>query len=295
MLDLSLDYEEIHSHIFVYHGLLKDHVKLTETVRTSEKQSKGRYYLNDWTTWFIFGTYTYEDCGRAGIDKTHTMYDNEQHLCKRINEASSVALSHYVGKNNIKLPEGSYITSPSYAKYVPGVFCGIHEGGADDGSDRLLNMNYHTDYGIGEWYWPYDKFFITCTAYINDDYDGGELRFFIDGDIVTYKPRAGDVVVFPSGSPLYPGTHPYFHAVGQVLNGDKFFTRTYIKHPGHMTEEWLNGEKEYGKDEWPEIAKKLIKEDNTIHFHEDPLKIEKMYKNMSVWESPLISKLYKNS
>jgi hypothetical protein len=295
MLHVCLDYEEIHSHIFVYHGLLKDHAELTEIVKLSEQQSKGKYYLHDWTPWFTFGTYTYQKNPYDDVDKTGPMSSKERRLCQRINEANNSALSHYVGKNDIELPEGSYITTPNYAKYVPGGFFGIQEGGNDDGSDRLLSMNYHTDYAIGEWYWPHDKFFITCTAYINDDYDGGELRFFVDGNTVAYKPRAGDVVVFPSGSPLYPGTHPYFHAVGQVLNGNKFLTRTYIKHPGQMTEEWLNGEKEYGKDEWPEIAKKLIKEDNTIHFHDDILKVEKKYKNMSIWESPLVSKLYKNS
>ena len=291
MLGISFEYKEIYPLIYVYQGLLEDHIKLAQIIKNSEKESKGRYYLKDWTPWFVFGTYTDEKRRGDDADKTHVMYINERYLCKRINEANNSALSHYVGKNNINLPKESYITTPNYAKYVSGIEVGLHEGAMEDGSDRVLNMNYHTDYAIGEWYWPHDKFFITCTTYINDDYDGGELRFFVDGSIITYKPKAGDVLVFPSGSPLYPGTHPYFHAVGQVENGEKFLTRAYIKHKWHITDEWLEGEKQF-KEDWPKIAKERIKEDNTLHFHPDILKVEKSYKNMSVWESPLIGKLY---
>ena len=291
MLGISFEYKEIYPLIYVYQGLLEDHIQLARIMKNSEKESKGRYYLKDWTPWFVFGTYADQKLHGDDADKTHAMYVNERYLCQRINEANNSALSHYVGKNNINLPKESYITTPNYAKYVSGVLVGLHEGAMEDGSDRVLNMNYHTDYAIGEWYWPNDKFFITCTTYVNDDYDGGELRFFVDGNIITYKPKAGDVLVFPSGSPLYPGTHPYFHAVGQVENGEKFLTRAYIKHKWHITDEWLEGEKQF-KEDWPKIAKELIKEDNTLHFHPDILKVEKSYKNMSVWESPLIEKLY---
>lgn len=291
MLGISFEYKEIYPLIYVYQGLLEDHIQLARIMKNSEKESKGRYYLKDWTPWFVFGTYADQKLHGDDADKTHAMYVNERYLCQRINEANNSALSHYVGKNNINLPKESYITAPNYAKYVSGVMVGLHEGAMEDGSDRVLNMNYHTDYAIGEWYWPNDKFFITCTTYVNDDYDGGELRFFVDGNIITYKPKAGDVLVFPSGSPLYPGTHPYFHAVGQVENGEKFLTRAYIKHKWHITDEWLEGEKQF-KEDWPKIAKELIKEDNTLHFHPDILKVEKSYKNMSVWESPLIEKLY---
>ena len=292
MTALSLEYKEIYPLIHVYQGLLEDHIKLAEIMKNSEKESKGRYYLRDWTPWFVFGTYADEKRFGDDADRTHTMYGNEEYLCQRVKEANNSAISHYIGKHNIDLPKGSYITVPNYAKYIPGITVGIHENAMEDGSDRVLNMNYHTDYAIGEWYWPHDKFFITCTTYINDDYDGGELRFFVDGNIIEYKPKAGDIVVFPSGSPLYPGNHPYFHAVGQVENGEKFFTRAYVKHTWFITDEWLAGEQEHGKEEWPEVAKTLIKEDNTLHFHPDPLKVEKVYDNMSVWESPLVKKLY---
>lgn len=294
MINLDLTYEEIYPLIFVYKNLLPDHARLTEIIKNSEKESNGKFYLRDWTPWFVFGTYADEKRAGDEADRNSNMYHNEEYLCSRVKESANSAISNYIGINGIDLPNGSYITTPNYAKYVPGVMVGLHENAEEDGSDRVLNMNYHTDYAIGEWYWPNDKFFITCTTYINDDYDGGELRFFVDGEVIVYKPKAGEVVVFPSGSPLYPGTHPYFHAVGQVENGEKFFTRTYVRHAWFKTKEWIEGEEKYGEEEWPEIAKALLKEDNTLHFHPDPLKLEKKYKNMSVWESPLIEKLYNN-
>ena len=103
MLSINLDYEEIYPLIFVYHNLLEDHVKLTEIIKNSEKESKGRYYLRDWTPWFVFGTYADEKRNGDEADKTNVMYGNEQYLCQRINEANNSAISHYVGYNNIKL------------------------------------------------------------------------------------------------------------------------------------------------------------------------------------------------
>ena len=54
-----------------------------------------------------------------------------------------------------------------------------------------------------------------------DDYDGGDICFYINGDFVNYKPKAGDILVFPSGM-------PYYHGVKTIRNGNKFFIRNFI-------------------------------------------------------------------
>lgn len=300
MIKLNFDYEEIYPLIFVYKKILNDPLNLYTILSYSEKEAQGKYYLREWMPWFIFGTYTHEKSFDMEADKDHFLYRHEEYFCNEVRSAINSSISHYVAKNNVNLPENAFISRLNFAKYIPGVSTSEYDKNYNDpinsSLNRILNMQYHTDYAIGEWYWPNDKFFITCNVYYNDNYDGGELRFFIDGDIVIYKPQAGDVVVFPSGSPLFPGNQPYFHAVGQVLGNEKFFTRSYVMYPWYETPEWIDGKKQYGEKDWPEIAKTLIKEDNTISFDFDPLKIEKKYKNISVWQSPLIEKLYnKNS
>jgi predicted 2-oxoglutarate/Fe(II)-dependent dioxygenase YbiX len=69
------------------------------------------------------------------------------------------------------------------------------------------HFQVHTDHG----------FSYTCTvssvAYFNDDYEGGELWFpYLD---LTFKPEAGDIVMFPS-------TFIYAHAAKPVVSGVKY-------------------------------------------------------------------------
>ncbi len=64
--------------------------------------------------------------------------------------------------------------------------------------------------------------------YFNDDYKKGGVIFNIEGDRIRYKPNAGDVIVFPSGSPLFPGNKKYLHAVETAYEKNKFISRNYI-------------------------------------------------------------------
>lgn len=54
---------------------------------------------------------------------------------------------------------------------------------------------------------------ISIVAYINDDYEGGELYF--PRFNLTIKPKTGDVVIFPS-------TYIYEHASNDMLSGTKY-------------------------------------------------------------------------
>jgi len=44
---------------------------------------------------------------------------------------------------------------------------------------------------------PHDIGLVNACLYLNDDYEGGELVFDFMPEIPEYKPRAGDIVVFP--------------------------------------------------------------------------------------------------
>ena len=74
-------------------------------------------------------------------------------------------------------------------------------------------------YAIGEHYVSHlddgekTRRYASAVAYLNDDYEGGEL-YFQDLNF-TYQPVAGDVVIFPSGA-------PFRHEAKPVISGIKY-------------------------------------------------------------------------
>lgn len=300
--DLTLpkfEYIEIYPHIFIYKNLFPDHKRLYDVLKESSINGIGKYLLNKWKDWFVFGSYVDEkdisfqqnsilvDSKKQEISETDGFFNEELYLVLRVKGAVNRAMCHYIGANNVDLPHDAYMTKPNYAKYYPDVTLGFLH-------DQELTMNYHTDYLMGEWFWENQNFLITSTTYMNDDYESGEISFFIDGDIVTYKPEAGDVLVFPSGSPLYaPAKNPYFHGVQKIKSGEKYLIRTYVKYPQKGNDLWHKNVEKYGIEEWKKIAHDISKNQNSLAFEHNSDKIKRTYNNMTVWESPLVNFLYK--
>jgi hypothetical protein len=69
------------------------------------------------------------------------------------------------------------------------------------------HFSYHSDHG------HHYVCTVSTVAYLNDDYEGGELSF--DKLDLKIKPKEGDVVVFPS-------SFIYSHASLPVLSGEKY-------------------------------------------------------------------------
>lgn len=68
-------------------------------------------------------------------------------------------------------------------------------------------FNYHTDDG------PDVRYTVSCVAYLNDEYVGGNLHFkFFD---INYKPEIGDLAIFPSA-------YTYAHAAYPIISGTKY-------------------------------------------------------------------------
>ena len=105
-------------------------------------------------------------------------------------------------------------------KYIEGTYCSI---GYDDGY-TLLRYNK----GGG-----YIRHIDTPTEYhrhlsaillLNDDFKGGELTFFGDGDMDEYIPNfnKGDVIMFPSNF-MYP------HTVKPIISGKRYVIVTWFR------------------------------------------------------------------
>ena len=122
--------------------------------------------------------------------------------------------------------------------------------------DEGLTMNYHTDYMPETAESPGDKFGLTAVLYPNDDYEGGEIAFRVVGEDgvqkeFEYKPKAGDLVFFPSG-------HPYYHGVKRIYKAPKYITRLYWMYDFEGTPEWHSLKEKYG-DKFEEMESTRIR------------------------------------
>lgn len=115
--------------------------------------------------------------GGEELIKIHDEVDQRLALC----------LNDYESLWHLKM---HYIEAFNFVKYLPNRFFKVH---VDDG--------------------PYYSCTISAVLYLNDDYEGGEIRFTRQG--LDFKPEAGDLVMFPS-------TFVYEHSSEPITEGNKY-------------------------------------------------------------------------
>jgi len=243
---------EIYPRVTVYKNALPDWEKYLNLLKRSESEDP-RYFFEGWDDWYGLGTMMNLPMKNRYVEYPLESGDEYEMLQKEflenLTEAYYKCTEDYVIANQISLP--NWVNNGiSICKYFI----------TPDHSD--MAMSYHTDYRGFDSSSPGKKFAITCTIYLNDDYEGGGLSFLEEetGDVIDYKPEAGDIVVFPSGDPVR-GASNYFHGVDKVSGCEKYFIRCFwsYEHPG--TEEWHNNIKKYGEKEWIEIDNQRMKKE----------------------------------
>ena len=245
--DISdLEWKEIYPGVIVYSKMLSDPDKAYKVMMNSEANSDGKYFFSKWSPWAHFGTYTQ---GKYGSDldsaERGEVFDEEKSLYDEIAISYDKALSHYYKHTGIEIPEGARYSGQSWCKYFNKI----------DNLKNKMTMQYHTDYIISQQDMPGEKFHTTCTFYINDNYNGGDLEFYVDGQITNHKPKAGDIVIFPS-------TPPYFHGVKTIPDGNKFFIRNFVMFDYDGSEKWLKNQKRYGAYRWAKMEFERIDHDD---------------------------------
>ena len=231
----NLEYFELYPNIDVYKNVLSDPQGFYDVIKNSEINNLENSYFRSWDKWSHFGTYTQKKWidEYSQEDFNNLTFVKEKEFVDSVEKAYDLILNDYVKRHNIILKNEWHFSGSSFCKYNSDINTLKNE----------MTMQYHTDFIISQKDMPGDKFKITCTMYINDDYEGGDLEFFVDGNIITYKPSAGDVVVFPSDA-------PYYHGVKTIQNGHKYFVRNFIMEPFDGTLEWLENQKKYGAYRW---------------------------------------------
>ena len=236
-----MESKELYPGIRVYNNLFQDSNEVINQLRAEYT----------WDAWYTFGDLSVVQIDRTTFDKFPTLaqwgasivnsLEKPNDAAKQILNAFYKATKDYVDVNEVD-PVAWNFNSPAICMY-----------NTNAGVNEDIAMHYHTDFQQEKKDAPGYKPYITCTMYLNDDYEGGELSFKIlkdDGtaDEVVYKPKAGDIVVFPSRP-------PYYHSVLLTTKGQKYFVRSFWDYYFEGTPEWLAGQAEYGEEKWAEMEK----------------------------------------
>ena len=240
--DQNLEWIELYPKVHVYRNVLSDPQNLYRIMKESDASAEGRFYLKSWDPWAHFGTYTQiKSPQEIEIAEKGQRFDEEKYCAEAAAEAYLKVISHYTKHVEEELRPSDRFSGMSFSKYNKEI----------DIMDNNMTMQYHTDYIHSQRDMPGPKFFITCTMYINDDYEGGDIEFFIDGNLINHKPKSGDILVFPS-------TQPYYHGVKVIGGGNKHFVRNFVMRDYEGSPEWLEQQRVVGAYNWMKKEQKRV-------------------------------------
>jgi hypothetical protein len=122
--------------------------------------------------------------------------------------------------------------------------------------DTKYTIGVHTDWHNHRIDEPGPKQILTYTIYLNDDYVGGEIDFVDEENkhLIVYKPKKGDITVFPAGRPYWHG------ARGVTSEISKFFIRTFAVLRLPINKRWSDGIRMYGPTRFLSMENERLKE-----------------------------------
>ena len=252
----NLNSVELYPEVIVYKNMVPNPDKLIEILKKSENGIfEDNSLFQEWEGWFHFGTQmsfpwmpdvSMQDLkdGRFPeliVDDIKDGQREDEYVARLISSIFYHTTFDYIQRNNIELPNWQKM-GLTICKYNR------------DGQDYA--MAYHTDFDTAQPEKPGFKFGITFCLYINDNYSGGEPVFWHkEKEVATeYKPYAGDVVIFPSGEPIY-------HGVRKITEGDKYFIRLFWGWDDPGTQAWWENANKYGKEAWQKMETARLKKE----------------------------------
>lgn len=192
--------EEIAQGIWVYHDVLPESMDIINRLESNLNGANPNYTWHPAFVGYRERIPEYRDCVDFKFKKTDIENDpsNEslqlQKLWQDCYDRKYHAVLDYSSKYN--LHDLRYWEAFNFIKYEPG-----------------HHFMEHADHGYSY------NCTVSLVAYINDNYEGGEIAFRLQG--INYKPKAGDLVIFPSNF-IYP------HTAKVVTEGTKYSIVTML-------------------------------------------------------------------
>lgn len=222
---MTLKIKKLHEMVYVF-SYEEELRKVYELLLSGYNDKERPGHFSEWVPWATFGEYVDNIYPEKNFDEPRAQEEGEAIQC--VNKIFKETTDYYLNEFNLVYDPEWRIMGPSFCRYFEEV--GGHFNHLSDNPGEELAMTYHTDYVYQDRYEDSWKFILTCTMYLNDDYEGGDLKFKLNDEFFEYKPKAGDVVVFPSGHPdLLSENGTMFHAVGAIRKSPKFFIRCFYQ------------------------------------------------------------------
>lgn len=248
-MEFSLESHEILPHVRVYTGAFPDIDQmlsvLFEHEKTTTENPEAPHLFEPYRPWYTFGRVT--DVRKTPVDLSPELIKRQLYFYDRVREVRASAIADYCKIYNVldNIQTETWVQdSVNLGEYYSDSTVDYLEG--QDVGQKPKAMNYHTDFETKFMCEDSDNFLLTCNMYWNDDYEGGEIVFFNSDELVPYKPKSGEVIVFPSGSPYYPiGGQAFFHCANSVFEGRKYFSRNYLQYKHSPTQEMRDALTEY--------------------------------------------------
>lgn len=193
--------DDLGSGILVYKNTIKKELDIVNKITTSLTDNPEDKF--SWQPAYVGYKQLmpeYRDCNDFKFKKENLMDDPTekslllQQVWQDCYDAQKVAVDNYCKRFNIM--ELRYWEAFNFIRYREG-----------------QHFKEHHDHGFSY------NCTVSLVSYLNDDYEGGGLYFRLQG--ITYKPEAGDTVIFPSNY-MYP------HQALPVTSGTKYSLVTML-------------------------------------------------------------------
>ena len=263
---------EIYPKTMVYRNVFEDAKRIEQILKDSTTNDDDRI-LSKWSQWSIFGDYLnptipgnfprgFNSESIAEIETQSKIQEDHKYFLQELHDGFHAVADDYISRfgnefnfdrDEMTIDEDGH-KLPRWQMYGPSI-CKYSEEW-----EHPMAMTYHSDYIRQPINSPGYKFAITVNAYFNDDYEGGEIDFYAGNELYSYKPKAGDWLIFPSGHPevLTKDEKVYLHGVTAPTKGHKYFSRMYWRKYHNGDPLWFEKEKEFGKEEWASMQDAIM-------------------------------------
>jgi hypothetical protein len=255
---MSYSVKNICSGVYVYENAFANVDEVYQILKNSSLDESENSFIPKWSDWV--GNWEGKASKVFPFSIKESTTDKEEKVMKILADSFISVYDDYI-KNNRYTDNSIFQISdfdPNTSSEVAiekEVSLLMYKGDQPDSKAGSRAMDYHTDTNHSDMDAPNYKKLITVTFYLNDNYEGGEISFFDQSKnkIYNYKPKAGDVTVFPSHRPYYHGVLPFY-------GNDRYLVRMFMVYASKGTEAWHNGVEEYGEDTWKSMNMSKIVE-----------------------------------